>query len=205
LPTELIAPGYDRAHNDNMEESDALEAGICGACGLCCDGSLFSHGWIKPEEAPAARKLSLRVFEEEERIGINLPCPAQRSDMSCSVYAARPSVCVNYRCLLLRRYEAGEVGRDEALAWIAEAHRLVTAVRKLLEQDGAAPGTYIWSTLSDRVQANGGAPDAIEWRRAHQALLLEAAVWRAFVRRHFVAEDQKPPDPPSDESSAKST
>lgn len=175
-----------------MAEQGVSEAGICGACGLCCDGSIFGNVPLTREEEPAARRRGLSLFERGGALYFNLPCAAHRGD-HCSIYADRPGVCAGYRCTLLRRHDAGEVGRDEALARIAEARSLVTALRALLEARGGASTRGIWPAVDAALAADGAPLDSLAWRRAHQALLLESMAVKAFLRRHF---EPAPPELP---------
>jgi len=147
---------------------------------------MFSHATFAPEEEPSARRLSLRVFEENGKVGLELPCPAHRSD-HCSVYADRPSACREYRCLLLRRYEAGEIERAEALGMVAEARRRFAALRALVgaTDAGDASGMDLWAVVNANLESEGGFADTVAWRRAHQAILLEVATVQAFISRHF--------------------
>ncbi len=150
---------------------------------------MFVRGTIAPEEEPAARRLSLRVLKENEEVFLGLPCPAHRGD-HCSVYAERLSVCRNYRCLLLRRYEADEIGRAEALALIAEARRRIAALRSLVGAVDAetASTMNLWAIVDAHIASKGAFADTVAWRRAHQAILLEVAVVQTFMSRYFQAD-----------------
>ena len=183
-----------------MGEQGSPDAGICGACGLCCNGAIFGYGRITPEEVPAARKNSLRIIEQDGTPAIALPCPAHRGD-HCSVYAERPQICAAYRCKLLRRHQAGEVGRAEALARIAEARRIVAGLRAMVGvEEGNAAGTPLWDGVKAHAESDSPIADTAEWRRKHQALLLEAALVEAFISRHFREDSPKSAAPSPDGS-----
>jgi Fe-S-cluster containining protein len=62
----------------------------------------------------------MEVFESGGRDRFRLPCPAL-DGACCSIYADRFAICRSFRCALLRRYEAGEVGLEEALEFVATA------------------------------------------------------------------------------------
>ena len=64
------------------------------------------------------------------------PC-SQWSKGSCSVYAQRPSNCRDFRCRLLQRVDAGELGSEQALALVRRATLLAAtpAQEGLLEAE----------------------------------------------------------------------
>ena len=159
--------------------------GICGACGLCCDGSFFGHVEVTSAEEPALRRHVLPLFPQGSVLAFAQPCAAHCGD-HCGAYADRPQPCVDYRCTLLRRLDAGEVGRPEALARIAEARALVTGLRTLAgpARDGRAASQSLWAIVDSRVAADG-AVDTPTWRRAHQTFLLEIVAVTTFLRRYF--------------------
>ncbi len=81
--------------------------GLCRACGLCCDGTLFQHVPLSPGEEPqggAGRGL-LRVLPDGT--GFEQPCAALARDeagCSCRVYASRPRACRTFVCRLHERH-----------------------------------------------------------------------------------------------------
>jgi hypothetical protein len=174
------------------------EPGICSACGLCCDGSLFVRVDVTRAEEPAARRRGLPLVERGDAFAFAQPCAAHRGDR-CAVYAERPGVCASYRCTLLRRHEAHEVERDEALARIAEARSLVAALRALLGASSGASTLALWAAVEARLAADGAPVDSLAWRRAHQALLFESMAAKTFLRRHFQPDHDggRPPEPPA--------
>jgi len=162
------------------------EKDLCGACGLCCDGPLFSHVELTREEEPVMRRHGVPLFQQGRRLAFAQPCAAHRGD-HCGVYAERPRSCAEYRCALLRRVDAGEVGHAEALERVAEARALVAGLRVLAgpASDESAAPRNLWDALAARIAAEGERAETLEWRRAHQTLLLEVAAVTTFLRRHF--------------------
>lgn len=158
---------------------EAAASTLCLRCGLCCDGSFFSHVPLLPAEAARLRPLGVGVVEREGGAPV-LPqrCAALRGTC-CTVYSERPEGCRRYRCLLLGALVEGEVSLEEALGVVEQAHARVVAAGAALglqPEEGSAVG------LAQRVRtahegAQGEAPSAearAAWDRAED-----------FFDRHF--------------------
>jgi uncharacterized protein len=94
---------------------------LCQRCGLCCDGSLFTHAPLQPGEVDAMRQRKLEVMRRAD----GSPALAQRcaalEGCRCTIYTDRPDSCRRYQCLLYTALAEGEVSLDDALAVVAEA------------------------------------------------------------------------------------
>ena len=139
---------------------------LCLECGMCCDGTLFTHVALKPDEA--------------KRIGIDgvirQPCPQLGADRKCGVYAQRPRGCSTFVCMLGRALEDGEVGFDEALGLVREGQALRLRIDALVPGHGSA--------ISKARQYEAHGPDAevaVKVREARRAL--EALSLRHFLGR----------------------
>lgn len=106
---------------------------LCRACGLCCDGTLFSRVPLGPHEVVPARELGVVT---NDRGGRHVPqrCAAL-SGTQCQVYAQRPLACRRYECLLLGALRGGEVSLTEALEIVAKARTLVQEGTPAEEKD----------------------------------------------------------------------
>jgi len=103
----------------------------CVVCGLCCDGSLFSHGHLHYTETAtpqitAWRTAGMRINPEGTLWRFELPCHALRGCL-CSIYAERPRLCAVFRCKLLEAWEDAQLS-DQA----AETH--VSAIKQQIAQ-----------------------------------------------------------------------
>lgn len=104
---------------------------LCEDCGLCCDGTIFAHVVVTPEElAP----LEGRVTLSSDWSLLLLPCSALEG-CRCAVYAARPRMCRAYQCSVLHSFEAGRITQTQARAALEE----VFAVRERLAQAVGEP------------------------------------------------------------------
>lgn len=99
---------------------------LCLTCGLCCDGTLFPHAPLEPDEIDHAAAVGMTLCGYFGRDGFSLPCPHLAGTV-CTIYENRPSVCGSYSCGTLKALERGAIGRVEAdrrvtLARLAERH-----------------------------------------------------------------------------------
>jgi len=132
-----------------------------------------------------------------ERTAFRQPCGVF-DGRACTVYASRPAVCRDYRCLLLRRFEAGEVSHDEAQALIARTLALRDRVRPALTALVAPEAPEALSGLYRLMTAKfDAAPDPAAARREHAALLLDVAALRVLLSREFEPRDSKSHQPES--------
>jgi uncharacterized protein len=108
---------------------------LCRSCGLCCVSALYPRAGILQAEADLAHSLGLTVVEFNKDLFFYLPCPLYRQNR-CSVYSsARPSVCVNFRCNLLKKFLAGRISFDQSLQVVKHAREYWTEVTMLLPRD----------------------------------------------------------------------
>ncbi len=97
---------------------------LCLRCGLCCDGTLFTHVPLLRTEVAPLQALGLPVKEREDGTPV-LPQRCAALDGSrCTAYAERPEGCRRYHCNLFSALAEGEVSLDEALAVVDRAHAL---------------------------------------------------------------------------------
>lgn len=104
---------------------------LCGACGLCCDGTLFHHVELEDEEviAPSIR-VRLRMVDERSFLQ---PC-SQRLELGCAVYEDRPRRCREYRCTQLERL-ADDHNLQAALTRVAAVRAVADRIRARLQDE----------------------------------------------------------------------
>lgn len=107
-------------------------ASLCHACGLCCDGTLFTVVSLAPDEVEPARRSGLTVLDDHDAPHFDQPCPQHHGD-ACAIYPERPRRCQTFRCALLDRHAAGELGEEECLARIARMKALSRSLRSVLQ------------------------------------------------------------------------
>lgn len=137
---------------------------LCLACGLCCDGTLFTHVALTDEES---RRLGFDGV-------LRQPCENLKADCRCAVYAMRPKGCARFVCMLGRALEDKEVPFEEAVELVNEARRLREHI------DALIPGELPAIPRARRYEAHGTDSElAVKVREARRAL-------EAFTLRHFL-------------------
>ena len=101
---------------------------LCSQCGLCCDGTLFTHVSISPSEAKRLEGKVAFFIKKTGDHALGQPCGALEGTC-CRVYEERPLACRDYVCNLWEAFDEGEAGLDEALGLVDKAHRLIRAIR----------------------------------------------------------------------------
>ena len=153
-------------------------AGLCVACGLCCDGTLFNRAKTSPAEAARVRGYGLSVYPDEKHFA--LPCH-HLDGTACTIYADRFEICRSFRCRLLRAVDADEVTRERADAAVVEAKRLrAVAAAKSPGSEIAETRVAVLNGLADWAKR----PDPDERRAAAETYLALAALER-FVEANF--------------------
>lgn len=100
---------------------------LCQRCGLCCDGTLFTHVPLRPTEVEPLRALGLPVREREDGTPLLPQRCAALDGRRCTAYAERPEGCRRYHCHLFAALAEGEVSLPEALAVVEGAHALLAS------------------------------------------------------------------------------
>lgn len=113
---------------------------LCLACGLCCDGTLFGHVRLGPQDdAEKLKALGLPVSISRAQppvIRFRQPCSALCEDRSCRVYPDRPSQCRTFECRVFQDVQAGRIEFPAALRVVNQARRRASRVRALLRKLG---------------------------------------------------------------------
>ena len=109
---------------------------LCRGCGLCCDGSLFTHVPLEPEEVEQLHALGIPTRRRRSGAEV-LPqrCSALEG-RDCKIYADRPATCAKYRCLLADALLEEQVTLEQAQAIVSKAQRLIANghARRFLRQ-----------------------------------------------------------------------
>ena len=106
------------------DPSESPLSTLCRGCGLCCDGSLFSHVGLEPEDVDRLRALGIPT--ETRRSGsvvLAQRCSALKG-RDCQIYKDRPASCASYQCLLAESLVEGRVTLEAAQAIVRKAQRL---------------------------------------------------------------------------------
>jgi uncharacterized protein len=159
-------------------------------CGMCCDGTMYRTVDVLADDRIETLEAAGVVFSTRDDVtSFRQPCSAF-GGRCCSVYQDRPSVCRQYRCLLLRRLEAGEVSPGDARALIARTlsmrDRVRTGLADYLGTEGREPLDALYRLAMARFEAE---PDPAAARRERSDLLLTVAALRVILTREFEPRD----------------
>ena len=113
---------------------------LCLTCGLCCDGALFGHVRLGPDDdAKKLKALGLPVSVSRTQPPVARfpqPCSALCADRTCRVYADRPAQCRSFECGVFKDAQAGRITFPAALRSVKQARQLADQVRRLLQKLG---------------------------------------------------------------------
>lgn len=104
---------------------------ICVGCGLCCDGTLFSHLGVIDESdlGRPLEALGVAVIVEADPPVFALPCPAFDGHC-CTIYSLkRPVACGWFECAVSAAVASGEMPRATARSIIDGTRALRDRVR----------------------------------------------------------------------------
>jgi len=119
---------------------------LCLSCGLCCDGTLFAHANLIPEDDDARLQANgFVVFMNKDKRAFRLGCH-HHQERRCTLYQSwRPDVCGSFKCKLLQRMERDEISLEQARATVDEALDHSAQVRAQLD---ALPGVTYQNVIS---------------------------------------------------------
>ena len=113
---------------------------LCLACGLCCDGTLFDHVQLGPDDdARKLKSLGLPVAVARSRTPVTRfrqPCAALCADRTCRLYADRPLQCRDFECGVFKEAKAGRISFAAALRLVKKARQQADHIRRLLHALG---------------------------------------------------------------------
>ncbi len=113
---------------------------LCLACGLCCDGTLFDHVQLGPDDdARKLKMLGLPVTVSRSQTPVTRfvqPCAALCADRTCRLYADRPRQCRDFECGVYKDAKAGRISFAAALRQVKKARQQADTIRRLLRELG---------------------------------------------------------------------
>ncbi|AXE20519.1 hypothetical protein DR864_23660 [Runella rosea] len=115
-------------------ESPFTEQEICVKCGLCCDGTLFSHAVLqKGERGNLPEKIEQQYGKEGESEFFTLPCAYFEG--KCTIYNQKKAVvCSAFRCQLLKTFANGDVSQKDAIKIVTDALKFKAEIYQFYKQ-----------------------------------------------------------------------
>lgn len=177
---EVSLPAADERRDETTSSAQAL----CLVCGLCCDGTLFHRGYLKPDDplAPLTAAGMDIAIDHSQQV-FTQPCAAHDQGR-CTVYANRPGVCRHYRCELLKRFIAKDVQYTVAMGLVERTKSIRDEVRELAAET-SADGTSsadIWALLHQWLER----PEMTSIHPSHHRLFFKFSVLRKLLDRFFL-------------------
>lgn len=105
----------------------ASEPSPCLDCGLCCDGTMYSHVRLTAGDRVTADSHQIRRTIVEDKPAVREPCPAL-AGTACTIYSERFAICRSYRCATLKALDESAIDRAEAVRRIAAAKEAANRV-----------------------------------------------------------------------------
>jgi hypothetical protein len=170
---------------------------LCLACGLCCNGVLFSD--VELREADEVRRLAAlglpaklpRAAPAPARLP--QPCAALCADNRCRIYAERPARCREFHCGVLQRVLAGQLEPAAAQRLIRQTRERAGRVRALLRELGDTaehlPLSVRFRRMRRRIEAGGVATEAVE---LFGELTLAVHQLNVLTHQHFYTKQDAP-------------
>jgi Fe-S-cluster containining protein len=143
------------------------------------------------DQIQVVQTAGLTLTTENQVTFFRQPCTAFGAGR-CSIYDGRPSVCRWYRCLLLRRVEAGGVALEDARALVGSTIALRDRVRSglmaYLGTEDREPLQSLYRRMLAKIESE---PDPAAARREHSELLFSVVALRVILGREFEPRDSK--------------
>lgn len=181
----MIESGKVTESNDPVNPSD-----LCINCGLCCNGTLFSHAHMREHEIEQVVRLGMKKSTDTVMDCFSLPCPRLEGTV-CSCYGDRPLVCGEFMCRLVDSLVAGEIDLQASLGIVERTREISNEVREQLSEiTGGGPDLSISELTRKLTSMLEEADDPREFRRANARLFLGLATLHIGLRTHFVPDDR---------------
>ena len=157
------------------------QSSLCLACGICCDGTLFSNVKLKPHDEIAPLQAAGIVLDSDAK-NFQQPCAAHKN-CACTVYSNRPQTCQSYQCELLKRFGSGDTLHETALAIIKKAVSLKSELKNAM----ALAVTDIQSAeaISSLLKSWGQDPKIGAAHQTYAPLFLKFMVLQLYLDRFF--------------------
>jgi hypothetical protein len=167
-------------------KSPKSEQNICVSCGMCCDGTLFLHACLNPDEiGNLPEKIEQNVFTEAENNYFRLPCLYFIG--KCSIYnQKRADVCPAFRCQLLRNFTVDRLSLNNALDIVKKAVRMRDEIfSEYSKLSGEKKVFFFKQLLADMTKLN--MTETLNETKEMQIKLLQAKcnILEALLVKHF--------------------
>ena len=163
--------------NGNVEEQE-----VCIRCGFCCDGTLFDHAIVYPNEV-IREDLKKNLFTVDEDQFFSLPCP--HSNTSCQVYnEKKPQICSKFSCQVLRNLREGILSKLDAIEIINQTRSLREEVFELYKTFSDDEKPY-FKQIVDFVYSKDDKESVI-----YQTLKMKTIILNSLLIKEFKSKEE---------------
>ncbi|MEI6946671.1 YkgJ family cysteine cluster protein [Paraflavisolibacter sp. H34] len=177
---------------------NSLDQNLCTSCGMCCNGTLFSHAFLDMDKGePDETGFQFRVFNlNDQQKAFRLPC-CYLQDKTCTIYQDRPySVCAAFKCTLLRWVESDAISFEAALEITTETIRQKEQVEsELTLHFPDLPGGSFFEKVSAFKGLHEDAADPVAFRQKYGQLLLKVIALSKRFQDFYSGKPKKPAHP----------
>lgn len=145
---------------------------LCESCGLCCNGTLYTHVTLTDDEVLELKKHPELLIEvRDHQPSFSQGC-TQHDGKGCRIYSDRPGSCARYYCAVATAVKADELSLPEGMAIVEEAQALVMNAREYVYPPPGKPlAVATWEAAPPGLSDDG----KLAWERA-----------KAHLVRHFL-------------------
>jgi len=169
----------------------AAEQEICVKCGFCCDGTMFERAFLSPgERGSLPEKIEQASYTDTDGEYFRLPC--KYFDKKCTIYTSgRANVCGEFRCQLLKDFEAGKVTLEEAVEIVEGAtlmrDRLILQYKMIR---GSNETTYFRNLLYEVGRIQEESSEDTPMKNEYDLLLAGCNIFEALMIKHIRSKSE---------------
>lgn len=156
---------------------------LCLACGLCCQGVVFSGVRLLESEVEWAQKKRLDVIAYPGGHAFRQPCPILREETKCAAYEERPARCREFECKTLVAFAKGDVSYDDAVARLTEIRELKEDIEDCLPEEQNVG--YFWNFMALHADPRVPEEERAKIEDAFDDVIEPAKMLRALVVKHI--------------------
>jgi uncharacterized protein len=179
----VIVASIELPSRPPQEASKSAAQSLCLTCGLCCDGTLFSHVKLESDDNDAALALDIQTVGEPGPRILKQHCPTHKN-CSCQIYQNRPNACRNFQCALLKRFNKHEISQAAALKIIRDATTLRDEVKESM-RSAFGENNYSFDEFTVRLKTRWKDADSLEARDRVSELFRKFAILWLCINKHF--------------------
>lgn len=125
---------------------EQVKKSLCLECGLCCAGQLFNAVPLLEDETKMFDKkriqenwwiipsIEINTTKHITSYKTIYPCEHLQEDNKCNIYHKRPKTCSDFKCGILKAYEADKLSYSSAINKIQEVKKIPHTLKNRVEK-----------------------------------------------------------------------